>query len=181
MSPLNLAVETQLGVLLDGWNTLRRAHKELEFRLREELGLARKITPDGHTVGSVGDCVAAVAFDLTLEQGMSNPSCDATTRDRRHSVEIKTTQRTSWAFRDPAMHGDPTFVVLLLIESDGKWRACWHGDAAPIYQALRARGNRWTGQRTISLGRLAELEQSGRRSLLPVSDAVAMELDPTPT
>lgn len=138
---MHSAAEKRLGIVLDGWKTLQRAHMELERGLRRDLRFTRMVTPDGHTVGrSISDCVAAIAFDLILEQGMSNPSCDATTRERRQSVEVKATQRRSWAFRDPAAHGDPAYVVLLVIDEGGGWWACWHGDAAPVYEALRARG-----------------------------------------
>lgn len=176
---MNDEAKRRLEVLLDGWNTLRRAHLKLESQLHTDLHLRRKVTPDGHTVGSVGDCVAVVAFGLTLDDVMNSPSRDALTRDHSEDVEIKTTQRTSWAFRNPGRHKQPTFMVLLAVDEDGDWQACWHGDAGTIYEKLHERGSNWSGQRQISKSGLAKLDQSARWTLPFASDGVAQMMTPS--
>lgn len=50
----------------------------------------RHFTPDGHMVGSMGECLVADAYDLVLRTS-SNKGFDAETSDGRQ-VEIKATQ-----------------------------------------------------------------------------------------
>ena len=133
---MNETAGRRLSTVVDSWNTLRGADVELEARLRD-----LEPHPQGHARWAHGGfrwrLVAAVAFDLILEVGMSSPSCDATTRDGGRRVEIKATQRSSCAFRNPSRHEQPAYVVLLAIDKDGGWEACWHGDGTPPMRCFR--------------------------------------------
>ena len=65
-------------------------------RRLEEMFPGRPFTPDGHLVGSLGECLVAEAYGLNL-MPPSNTGFDAMDPDGRR-VEIKTTQGKSVAF-----------------------------------------------------------------------------------
>lgn len=80
----------------------------------EAMFPGRPFTPDGHMVGSLGECLVADAYDLEL-MPPSNEGFDAVAKDGR-KVEIKATQSNSVAFR--------SCTGLLLSPTIG-W-SCWH-------------------------------------------------------
>ena len=62
----------------------------------------RHFTPDGHMVGSLGECLVADAYNLELMPA-SNLGYDALT-ETGLKVEIKATQAKSVAFRSKPPH-----------------------------------------------------------------------------
>ena len=62
----------------------------------------RHFTPDGHMVGSIGECLVADAYGLELMPA-SNQGFDAVAPDGT-KVEIKATQSNSVAFRSAPEH-----------------------------------------------------------------------------
>lgn len=114
----------------------------------EESYPGRKFTPDGHLVGSIGEVIAAQAFDLELLP-MSHKGHDARDQDGR-MVQIKLT-----GGKRVSMYGeserlivmrfiDPTIAGLVY---DGCGKAAWDA-AGPVQK---------NGQRSISLARLQTL------------------------
>ena len=68
----------------------------------EAMFPGRHFTPDGHMVGSLGECLVADAYDLELMTA-SNNGYDAVT-ETDVEVEIKATQSSSVAFRSAAAY-----------------------------------------------------------------------------
>ena len=66
----------------------------------EAMFPGRHFTPDGHMVGSLGECLVADAYCLQL-RAASNKGYDAVTEDGRQ-VEIKATQGTCHHHSDSA-------------------------------------------------------------------------------
>jgi hypothetical protein len=62
----------------------------------------RPFTPDGHMVGSLGECLVADAYNLDL-MPPSNKGFDAKTKGGKN-VEIKATQSKSVEFRSCPEH-----------------------------------------------------------------------------
>ena len=74
--------------LMDDVRTLFRTCRRLE----EATGLP--FGPDGYTLGSAGEVIAAWAYDLQLVDGASNAGYDAVTTDRpRLTVQVKATTK----------------------------------------------------------------------------------------
>lgn len=171
------AIGDGLPTAMAAWSELKKAHGDAQEAFAG-LGFDRAITPDGHAVGSIGDCIASIAFGLEPEPGMSSASVDARTADSR-AVEIKTTQRDkgpTWAFRAPK-DSDPFYVVCLWAKRDF-WYVPWHGDAGAIYDYLRSRRGSWTGQRQISLGTLRTLgDATDRAGFLRFADGAREHFD----
>lgn len=68
----------------------------------EAMFPGRHFTPDGHMVGSLGECLVADAYNLELKAA-SNKGFDAVT-ETGLEVEIKATQSNSVAFRSQPQH-----------------------------------------------------------------------------
>lgn len=119
----------------------------------EEAYPGRRFTPDGHLVGSIGEVIAAEAFDLELLPS-SSPIHDARAKDGT-LVQIKTTGGTSVAMTADCQKLlvlkiiDPTYAVVVYFGS---------GDVAWAAAGKLAKN----GQRRISLKKLQDLasEQS---------------------
>ena len=80
----------------------------------QEMFPGRHFTPDGHMVGSIGECLVADAFDLELMPA-SNKGFDAQDSTGKR-VEIKATQSSSVAFRSC-----PDYTIVIQIERDGSF------------------------------------------------------------
>jgi hypothetical protein len=128
----------------------------------------RPFTPDGHLVGSLGEVIAAHDYDLRLLPP-STEGFDALTTDGKR-VEIKTTQGTGVALRNPPEH-----LLVLKLRVDGTAEEVYNGPGnEPWDQSGKMQKN---GQRPISLSKLKTLmksvseEKQIKKALEPV-DAV---------
>lgn len=109
----------------------------------------RRISPDGHLVGSLGEIYAARTLGLTLETA-SNAGFDATDCHGQR-VEIKTTTRASISLAAEGTLAERLIVVKLNPE-DGQASIVYDGPAAKAWnQAGKPQKN---GQRRISLAKL---------------------------
>jgi hypothetical protein len=132
---------------------LREAIRELYAvtgRL-EAMYPERKFTPDGHMVGSLGEVVAAEMHSLELFEA-SHPVHDAVAPDGR-LVQVKATQGSRVALTD-----EPDYLIVLKLRRDGTFDEVYNGPGGPAWAA--AGKMQKTGQRHISLSRLAELDAS---------------------
>ena len=109
----------------------------------EELELmfpGRHFTPDGHMVGSIGECLVADAYNLEL-QPASNKGFDAIS-SLGQEVEIKATQSNRVAFRHA-----PQFAIVIRIFPDGNFEEIYNGPGRLIWDLFvvhpRAIINRW--------------------------------------
>lgn len=112
----------------------------------------RHFTPDGHMVGSIGECLVADAYNLELKTA-SNKGYDAVTQDGVQ-VEIKATQSTSVAFRSQPEH---TIIIKILL--DGTFEEIYNGLGALVWAQFKGKRLPSNGQFQISLNKLRKLNQ----------------------
>jgi len=117
----------------------------------EELFPGRRFTPDGHLVGSIGEVLAAAAYDLELLPPVTECH-DALSGDGR-KVQIKATQ-----VRSVSLSSEPEYLLVIQIQPDGSFIEIYNG---PGNIAWAAAGKlQKTGQRPISLYKLTRLMKS---------------------
>ncbi len=112
----------------------------------------RHFTPDGHMVGSIGECLVADAYGLNL-QTASNKGFDATTQDGKE-VEIKATQSKSVGFRS-----EPEHAIIIKLLSNGAFEEAYNGPGNLVWQQFLDKKLPSNGQYQISLNKLKELNK----------------------
>jgi hypothetical protein len=110
----------------------------------------RPFTPDGHMVGSLGECLVADAYGLEL-MPPSTEGYDALSKDGK-KVEIKATQSKTVAFRSC-----PDHTIIIRIFKDGTFEECFNGPGELIWKTFKGRKRPSNGQYQISLGRVKAL------------------------
>ena len=123
---------------------LRAIVAELEARYP-----GRRFTLDGHLVGSIGEVLAAEAYDLELHPS-SYKTHDALAPDGRQ-VQIKLTQRKAIG-----ISSDPEHLLVHKLHPDGRHEEIYNGPGAPVWEYARSRIQK-NGQAQISLSRLRTL------------------------
>jgi hypothetical protein len=113
----------------------------------------RHFTPDGHMVGSLGECLVADAYGLELKTA-SNKGYDAVTKSGCE-VEIKATQSNSIAFRS-----EPQHTIVIKILPDGTFEEIYNGPGAVVWQQFKGKRVPSNGQFQIALTKLRKLNQS---------------------
>lgn len=119
----------------------------------EAMFPGRHFTPDGHMVGSIGECLVADAYDLELETA-SNPGFDARTREGKR-VEIKATQAKSVAFRSCPEH-----AIVIKILQTGHFEEYYNGPGYLVWQLFEGKKVPSNGQFQVSLTKLKVLNDS---------------------
>jgi len=117
----------------------------------------RHFTPDGHMVGSLGECLVADAYNLELKTA-SNKGCDAVTKTGME-VEIKATQSNTVAFRSQPQH-----AIIIKILRDGTFEEIYNGPGAPVWEQFKGKRLPSNGQFQISLNKLRQLNQTVAQS-----------------
>lgn len=118
-----------------------------------EMFPGRYFTPDGHMVGSIGECLVADAYCLDLKPA-SNKGYDAVTKSGVE-VEIKATQASAVAFRSQPQH-----AIVIKILPDGKFEEIYNGPGALVWEQFKAKRLPSNGQFQISITRLSKLNES---------------------
>ena len=118
----------------------------------EAMFPGRHFTPDGHMVGSIGECLVADAYGLDLKTA-SNKGFDAVTRDGVH-VEIKATQSASVAFRS-----EPEHAIVIKILRNGSFEEIYNGPGGLIWGMFSGKRLPANGQFQMSLVKLKALNQ----------------------
>tara|TARA_Y100000815_G_C13308827_1_gene487598 strand:- start:201 stop:656 length:456 start_codon:yes stop_codon:yes gene_type:complete len=116
----------------------------------EDMFPGRHFTPDGHMVGSLGECLVADAYNLDLKAA-SNKGYDAVT-ETGLEVEIKATQSNSVAFRSQPQH-----TIIIQILRDGTFREIYNGPGALVWAQFTDKRLPTNGQFQVSLNKLREL------------------------
>ena len=119
----------------------------------EAMFPGRPFTPDGHMVGSLGECLVADAYDLEL-MPPSNKGFDAKTKNGLN-VEIKATQSKSVAFRSCPEH-----TIIIRILPDGTFEECYNGPGELIWRIFEGRKMPSNGQFQISLTKVKKIYDS---------------------
>ena len=127
----------------------------------EAMFPGRHFTPDGHMVGSLGECLVADAYDLELLTA-SNKGCDALSKNGLQ-VKIKATQANAVGFRSKPAH-----TIIIKILPDGTFEEIYNGPGALVWKAFEGKRLPSNGQFQISLNKLRSLNQ-----LVATSERVA--------
>ena len=129
----------------------------------EDMFPGRHFTPDGHLVGSLGECLVADAYGLTL-QPASNKGYDATSASGRE-VEIKATQADSVVFRSDQV---PDHLLIMRLSDEGVPELIYNGPGILAYEKPgRQPAN---GQRTVRLSTLRKIPVPEQDRLKPVAE-----------
>lgn len=118
----------------------------------ESMFPGRHFTPDGHMVGSIGECLVADAYGLELMTA-SNKGYDAVTPTGVR-VEIKATQAKSVAFRS-----EPDHTIAIKILADGTFEEVFNGPGNIVWKQFEGKPKPTNGQYQISINRLKELNK----------------------
>ena len=118
----------------------------------EAMFPGRHFTPDGHMVGSIGECLVADAYGLELKTA-SNKGFDALASDGRE-VEIKATQSKSVAFRS-----EPEHAIIIKILPNGTFDEVYNGPGNLVWQEFSGKKLPSNGQYQISLSKLKLLNK----------------------
>ena len=118
----------------------------------EAMFPGRHFTPDGHLVGSLGECLVADAYGLELLTA-SNKGHDAITKEGL-KVEIKATQSKSIAFRC-----EPEHAIIIKIMPNGTFEEIYNGSGALIWQQFTNKKRPSNGQFQISTTKLKALNE----------------------
>ena len=129
-----------------------KAVRELELMFP-----GRPFTPDGHMVGSLGECLVADAYNLTL-MPPSNQGFDAETTEGK-KVEIKTTQSKNVGFRSCPEH-----AIIIKLNKDGTkdapFEECFNGPGNIIWNTFLDKKRPSNGQYQISLSKVKKLNET---------------------
>tara|TARA_R110002072_G_scaffold302988_1_gene490742 strand:+ start:3023 stop:3478 length:456 start_codon:yes stop_codon:yes gene_type:complete len=123
----------------------------------EAMFPGRHFTPDGHMIGSIGECLVADAYCLELMTS-SNKGYDAVSQSGKQ-VEIKATQSNSAAFRSKPEH-----AIVIRILPNGTFEEIYNGPGVLIWQQFSGKPLPSNGQYQISLKKLEVLNQQVRKS-----------------
>lgn len=118
----------------------------------EAMFPGRHFTPDGHLVGSLGECLVADAYGLKLKTA-SNKGYDAITPNGLR-VEIKATQSNSVSFRS-----EPQHTIIIKIMRDGTFEEIYNGPGSVVWQQFKGKRLPSNGQYQISLNKLRRLNE----------------------
>ena len=119
----------------------------------EAMFPGRHFTPDGHMVGSLGECLVADAYGLELLTA-SNKGFDAVSPSGLE-VEIKATQSRSVAFRS-----QPAHAIVIRILNDGSFEEVFNGPGRIVWEQFSGKRRPSNGQFQISIRRLSQLNQA---------------------
>ncbi|MGN5291190.1 DUF6998 domain-containing protein [Aeromonas sp. 11P] len=123
----------------------------------EKMFPGRHFTPDGHMVGSIGECLVADAYGLEL-MNASNKGYDALSPSGLQ-VEIKATQAKSVAFRS-----QPEHTIAIKILPNGTFEEIFNGPGDLVWQQFDGKPLPSNGQYQISLNKLKELNKQVDKS-----------------
>ena len=115
----------------------------------EAMFPGRHFTPDGHLVGSLGECLAAYHYGLDLLRA-SSPGVDAV-KDGRE-IEIKATQGTRVALRS-----GPEHLLVLKLDREGGFAEIYNGPGRVVWREFEGKPRPSNGQYQISVRRLTQL------------------------
>ena len=115
----------------------------------ETMFPGRHFTPDGHLVGSLGECLAAYHYELELMPA-SSPGVDAVKNGR--NIEIKATQGQRIAIRS-----GPEHLLVLRLDREGGFSEVYNGPGDLVWKEFQGKATPSNGQYQISLSRLAAL------------------------
>jgi hypothetical protein len=127
----------------------------------ENMFPGRHFTPDGHLVGSLGECLAAHHYGLELTTA-SSKGYDAFANGRK--VEIKATQGKRVALRSCPRH-----LLVIHLDRSGSFSEIYNGPGNVVWDQVKDKPRPSNGQYQISLTKLRLLMEGVPEKLrLPI-------------
>ena len=130
-------------------NTLSKLYQTVHEL--EAMFPGRPFTPDGHLVGSIGECLVAAHYDLELMRP-SNKGYDAIDSLKR-KIEIKATQSTGVGFRS-----EPDYCIVIKLSKNGRFEEIYNGPGTLVWKEFANKPLPSNGQYRISLTKLSKLQ-----------------------
>jgi hypothetical protein len=118
--PCRQTIAEALALIFDGIARLKKAFPNREF------------TIDGRLVGDIGEVIAALEYDVVLDEG-SQPDHDATTPNGRR-LQIKATFKDSLTFKTI-----PNYYLGFKLFPDGRHEEVFNGPGRVIYERYKHR------------------------------------------
>jgi hypothetical protein len=115
----------------------------------EDMFPGRPFTPDGHMVGSIGECHAAYCYGVQLLPP-SSEGRDAS-KDGR-SIEIKATQGDCISLRS-----EPEHLLVLRISKDGSFEEIYNGPGNLVWALVAQKSRPSNGQYQVRISSLRNL------------------------
>lgn len=112
----------------------------------------RPFTPDGHMVGSIGECLVSYYYDVELF-APSNQGHDGKKGDL--SVEIKATQGKQFAVRSQPQH-----LIAIVIDENGGFEEVYNGPGSLVWDLVKDKKLPPNGQYSVSARQLKDLMKS---------------------
>lgn len=122
---------------------------ELEKEFEEHK---RHFTPDGHLLGSLGEVIAAFAYNLELLPS-STKKHDAKSIDGRH-IQIKLTGGS----KEICLSSPPDYLIVLQLDKTKGIQEIYNGPGPIVWKVCKGK-KRKNGQCPISLPKLKDLMQ----------------------
>lgn len=120
----------------------------------------RRFTPDGHMVGSLGECIVAHHYGVQLHPA-SHPGHDGVCGG--HDVQIKATQGNSVALRS-----EPCRLLVIQLDREGGFEEIYNGPGDLVWSLVKDKPTPSNGQRQVSLSALRRLmEKVPERDRIP--------------
>lgn len=116
----------------------------------ESLYPGRKFTPDGHLVGSIGECLCQERYGLELKTA-GTKGFDAVDAQGRQ-VEIKCTQGKTIAIRS-----QPEWCIVVLLSRDGTISEVFNGPGKELWSLTKERQRSASGAYNLRIGRIRAL------------------------
>jgi len=115
----------------------------------EAMFPGRHFTPDGHLVGSLGECLAAYHYGLEL---LPASTIGGDAQKAGLSIEIKATQRSAVGLRY-----QPEHLLVLQLDQMGGFKEVYNGPGDMVWKEFDGKTKPSNGQYRIALPRLSLL------------------------
>lgn len=115
----------------------------------EAMFPGRRFTPDGHMVGSLGECLVAYHYGIQLHPA-SQPCHDGVCEGRQ--IQIKATQGKSVALRS-----EPEHLIVIRLDKQGGFEEIYNGSGGPVWNLVKDKLRPKNGQWGVSVAALRRL------------------------
>jgi hypothetical protein len=115
----------------------------------ESLYPGRKFTIDGHTIGSIGEVLAAEKLKLDLLPNSTEKHDAIDSEGRLYQIKATTKDRV-------ALSAEPDNLIVIKIFSDGTWDIIYNGPGRPIWKNTGKKQK--NGQRPITLSKIQKIK-----------------------
>jgi len=112
----------------------------------------RPFTPDGRMVGDIGEAIAALKFDIILDEkvGKHWDGYWIDSDNKKHNVQVKATQKDDTYLKKPPHEG--TFLVFKIFPN-GKHKIIYNGSIMRVWDNINQSGK----EKMITLQKLEKL------------------------